>query len=247
VTFFRFIQHLLAAWTFPKGNVILTLIMESKKGVAMPRIDDYQQAYEMGRRALSEKNPDLVAGFSGADIQRDRDGGITLSLLFLNQELRISWPDLEFSYDNAQMECTLQQQILILHYLERAWSSNGPAVTGDWCAFQDIPDGRFYLDAFAKRAKVPLVQTFGHQPETLIELAIKAYGAERSEHGDGSVVMKALPKVPLSLILWKGDDEFPPEGNVLFDRSVSKLLSAEDVAWLAGMVVYPLIGMVSAK
>ena len=110
-------------------------------------------------------------------------------------------------------------------------------------AFQDIPDGRFYLDAFLKRAKVPLVGAFGTRPEKLIEVATKAYGAVPFDHGDCSVRVKALPLIDVALILWKGDEEFPPEGNVLFDKSISRILSAEDVAWLAGMIVYPLIGM----
>jgi hypothetical protein len=52
-----------------------------------------------------------------------------------------------------------------------------------------------------------------------------------------------MPKIPVCLILWAGDDEFPPAGNVLFDASISRYLIAEDVAVLSGMVVYPLIGM----
>ena len=50
--------------------------------------------------------------------------------------------------------------------------------------------------------------------------------------------------VPVALVLWRGDEEFPPDGTILFDRTVSKLLSAEDIAWIAGMVVYPLVGKV---
>ena len=61
------------------------------------------------------------------------------------------------------------------------------------------------------------------------------------------MVVTALPLVPLALILWKGDDEFPPEGNILFDRSITSIFSAEDVAWLSGMVVYPLAGMARGK
>jgi len=53
--------------------------------------------------------------------------------------------------------------------------------------------------------------------------------------------------VPVALILWKGDDEFPPEGTILFDRNISHILSAEDIAWLAGMIIYPLLGMARAK
>ena len=53
----------------------------------------------------------------------------------------------------------------------------------------------------------------------------------------------ALPRVPVVLSLWKGDDEFPPEGNVYFDASVSSYLSTEDIAYLAGATVYRVIGM----
>jgi hypothetical protein len=88
-----------------------------------------------------------------------------------------------------------------------------------------------------------LVQTFGHNPEQLLELATASFGAKPFDQGDCSMVVTALPLVPVALVLWRGDDEFPPEGNILFDRSVARILSAEDVAWLAGMIVYPLLGM----
>jgi hypothetical protein len=34
---------------------------------------------------------------------------------------------------------------------------------------------------------------------------------------------------------------------VLFDQSIIGILSAEDVAWLSGMVVYPMIGRAMKK
>lgn len=88
-----------------------------------------------------------------------------------------------------------------------------------------------------------MVQAFGDRPELLLEVAGEAFGAEPSDQGDVSVVVKALPLVPVALIIWKGDEEFPPEGNILFDRNIVNMLSAEDIAWLSGMVVYPLMGM----
>jgi hypothetical protein len=52
-----------------------------------------------------------------------------------------------------------------------------------------------------------------------------------------------LPAVPLQLILWEGDDEFPAEANILFDKTIGRILSPEDIAWLAGMVVYRLMAL----
>ncbi|MBW1854297.1 MAG: DUF3786 domain-containing protein [Deltaproteobacteria bacterium] len=209
----------------------------------MPRIDDFKQAKELTKKELSGKDPDLIATLSGAVIHRNDQGDISFSLDLINRDVIISWPDLQFKYNDSAEELPIQQQAFLLHYLHGALSSKGASVTGEWISFQDIPDGRFYLGAFMKRAKDPLLKTFGHNPKQMVEIASKAYGASPLDHGDYSVVVKALPLVPIALILWEGDEDFPPEGNILFDKNISVILSAEDISLLAGMVVYPLMGM----
>jgi len=209
----------------------------------MPRIDDYKQALELGRKELADKNPDLLASSSGAVIEMDKQGNSVLCLNFLNSEIIFSWPALEVARRGSDTELPIQQQILLLHYLHGAWASSGAGITGEWISFQEVPDGKFYLDAFHRRAKNPMVQAFGHRPALLVKLAGEIFGAEPSDQGDVSVLVKALPLVPVALIIWKGDEEFPPEGNILFDRNILQMLSAEDIAWLSGMIVYPLMGM----
>ena len=213
----------------------------------MPRIDDYKQALDLGKAAIRERNPDVVAGFSGASIKRGGSGAVSLELPFLNRWILVSWPDIGISLRGSGEELPIQQQILLLHYLQGAFSSNGIGLTGEWVAFQDVPDGKFYLDAFQRRAKIPMVQAFGERPELLLELSREAYGGIQGKEGDLSVVIRPLPLVQLLLMIWEGDDEFPPEGNILFDRNIIELISAEDIAWLSGMVVYPLMGMAKAR
>jgi hypothetical protein len=209
----------------------------------MPRIDDYKQALELGRKELVDKNPDLLASYSGAIVDKDKHGNSIFYIKFLNKEIMLSWPELEFARKGSDETLPIQEQILLLHYVRGAWSSSGAAITGKWISFQEVPDGKFYLDAFHRRAKNPMVQAFGHRPELLLKLAREAFGAEPLDQGDISVLVKALPLVPVALLIWKGDEEFPPEGNILFDRNILEMLSAEDIAWLSGMVVYPLMGM----
>ena len=132
---------------------------------------------------------------------------------------------------------------MILHYLLKA---PGAPPVGQWITFREIPSGEFYYSAFVQRAKEPLVKTFGHRPRLLAELGVQQGGVKREE-GDVCICFQAFPKIPVCLILWAGDDEFPPDGNVLFDASIVRYLIAEDVAVLAGMVVYPLIGMAYKK
>jgi len=210
----------------------------------MPRIDDYKQARDLARKQLLHANPDLVARFSGATITGGKESGMILSLLFLNRRIAVTWGDFRMSFEGSNEEVPIQQQILLLHYLQGAWASGGAVSSEEWISFQEVPDGRFYVDAFQRRAKVPLIQAFGSKPEHLPRVAAEIYNAMPFDRGDFSVVVQVLPLVPVALVLWKGDEEFPPEGNILFDRTISKLLSAEDIAWLAGMVVYPLVGKV---
>lgn len=211
----------------------------------MPRIDDYNQALDLGIKTLLETDPEFIAGLSGSEFRSESQDEQYLCLKFLNNTIHISWPGMNFTIPDSETEIPIQQKILILHYLNG--TKSGTKLSGEWIGFQEIPDGRFYLDAFNKRAKIPLINAFGNQPEKLREIAAMVYDAEPFDHGDQSVLIQAFPRVPLALIIWKGDDEFPPDGNILFDRSISNILSAEDVAWLSGMVVYPLIGMLNAK
>jgi hypothetical protein len=209
----------------------------------MARINDFRQAREISRSGLLERDPGVIANLSGAVLKENEQGAKSISLRFLNRDLNISWPDLEFSYEGPDKEVPIQQQVLILNYLNGACNSNGAAITGEWASFQDMPDGRFYMDAFIKRAKEPLIRTFGDNPRRMIDLAIDAFGASPLYFGDFSVAVKALPLVPVLFIMWAGDEEFPADANILFDKNISMILAAEDMAWLAGMVVYPLVGM----
>jgi hypothetical protein len=206
----------------------------------MAKIDDYMTAVDLGKKGLKDKNPKRIADLSGAGFEADSEGKAVLTLDFLNKEVVVTWPDLAFYFRETEEELPIQQQVLLLHYLNGA---GGAEITGQWIAYQEVPDGKFYLDAFVRRAKNPMVRGFGHRPELLLKLATEVYGARPLNEGDLSVEVQALPMVPVALILWKGDDEFPPEGTILFDSSVSDILSAEDIAWLAGMIIYPLMGM----
>jgi hypothetical protein len=206
----------------------------------MARIDDYRTAVALAKEQLKTRDPHVVAELSGGSLRTDSSGKTALVFQFLDRRASVIWPELDVLIEASQEEIPVQQQVLALHYLNGAVGSQ---ITGEWIAYQELPDGKFYVDAFQRRAKIPMVQAFGHRPELLVKLAREKYNTVPFNQGDHSVVVQAFPWVPVALVLWEGDDEFPPEGTFLFDRSISRILSAEDIAWLAGMIIYPLVGM----
>jgi hypothetical protein len=208
----------------------------------MPRIDDYKNTLEIARGEFKEKDPQRIANNSGAEF-RPSLGRAFFQLPLLNRKLRITWPEGEVIVPEGTRELSLQEQGLVMHYLIQA---SGVPLTRTWITFREIPSGEFYFSAFVKRAKDPLVQTFGQKPQRLIEIGEKMGGIQGKE-GDASLYFQVFPRIPIGLVLWAGDEEFPPDGNLLFDASIPHYLSAEDVAVLSGMVVYPLIGLASVR
>jgi hypothetical protein len=200
------------------------------------KIDDYNQALDIAKKELSARNPLHLCRLSGA-LCVEEGGSTIIRLRFLNRTITIRWPDLLF-YQDSHEKIPVKEKILILHYLN---GSQRGDLTGELIAYQDMPSARFYLDAFNRRVKYPMIETFGDQPDQLPLLAKELFGADASSVGDISVVIEAFPKIPVTLVIWKGDEEFSSDGTILFDSSIKDILSAEDISELTSRIVYRLI------
>ena len=121
--------------------------------------------------------------------------------------------------------------------------ATGEPLGGHSIDFREVPDGGgFYWSAFVSRAKKPLLETFGQDLELYLKVA-QSLGGEPQDLGDAAARFMAFPLVPVTHVLWRGDEEFPPEGNILFDATISQHLSTEDIAALAGASVYRLMAV----
>ena len=204
----------------------------------MARIDDYKKALEIGKEEISKKNPLHLCRVSGGQFIEKANEPNSIQIKFLNRMVTISWPDLIFSQDSDK-EIAIKEKILILHYLNNAKKED---LTGELIAYQEIPSARFYLSSFNTRSRDPFIAAFGENPDKLPVVAQELFAAHLASMGDVSVTIQAFPKVPITLIIWRGDEEFPPNGTILFDSSIKdNLLSAEDISELVSMIVYPLI------
>jgi hypothetical protein len=204
----------------------------------MPRIDDYKKALEIGKEEISKKNPLHLCRVSGCQFIEKANEPNSIQIKFLNRMVTISWPDLIFTRDSDK-EITIKEKILILHYLNNAKKED---LTGELIAYQEIPSARFYLSAFNARSRDPFIDAFSDNPDKLPVVAQALFAAQIASMGDVSVTIQAFPKIPITLIIWRGDEEFPPNGTILFDSSIKdNLLSAEDISELVSMIVYPLI------
>ncbi len=202
----------------------------------MARIDDYLAARALAVEALQKRNPKGVASRSRSRYfyEEGREG---LLVPYFGQPRRVVWPEITVTPVDAGPDLPLTEQILILHYLQH---TSGEEPEGETIDFRQVPQGTFYWTAFVSRAKKPLLQTFGRDVDFYLEVAI-AMGGETLDLGDAAARFLAFPLVPVTHVLWQGDEEFDPEASILFDVTIPGHLPTEDIAALAGASVYRLM------
>jgi Domain of unknown function (DUF3786) len=205
----------------------------------MPRIDDYKAALALAAAELQQLNPKRLENRTRCEYFY-RDGREGLLVPYFGQNRRVSWPELTVTPAEGEAPIPLTEQILILHYVKGA---TGEPLSGHSIDFREVPDGGgFYWSAFVSRAKKPLLETFGQDLELYLKVA-QMLGGEPQNLGDTAARFPAFPLVPVTHVLWRGDEEFPPEANILFDLTIPQHLSTEDIAALAGASVYRLMAI----
>jgi hypothetical protein len=127
--------------------------------------------------------------------------------------------------------------LIVLHYLIGAMSIQP---SGNLVSFRELKGGDVYWKAYEGRSISRIQDFFGERPESLHE-AVKGLEHKKAAMGDVGYVIMALPKVPVTVAIWRSDDELPASANVLWDDTVKYYLHTEDVAVLGGMVASELI------
>jgi hypothetical protein len=129
------------------------------------------------------------------------------------------------------------ERLLILHYLQ--WEGDATPA-GEIISFRDFPGGAFYYNPFRGRTVAPLVRAIGTDLNLLRE-RLDRLKWDKGEWGDTSAVIRVFGRVSVILVYHKGDDEFPPDAEMLFDAALRRIFSADDISALAALVCARLI------
>ncbi len=206
-------------------------------GKSEPSEYGYGLAYRLARKQLAETDDiDQLCLRAGASYQVI-DSQRVITLEYLNQSYQVTLPDADISLIGSEQEVLLRDKILILHYLTEA---KGTPLSHKVITYKELPEEFSYFRTFYARTIKPLATHFGHEPHRLLEMAEKL-GGSKADYGDLSVTIYPFRRVPITLVIWQGDEEFPPEGNILFDTTIRDYLPAEDIIVLSEILVWKLV------
>ena len=211
-----------------------------RRSLAPPKQRNYQYGYELALKLASQKlasiNIEEQCQNAGAELKLLASKNI-ITLEYLDRSYQIILPEIDVSLLGSKEPVQPRERLLMLHYLIRA---SGSPITGKKITYKELPDGASYFPTFYKRAIKPLLDNFVQEPHRLLDAATKLDG-HRADYGDIAVTINAFSRVPLTLVLWQGDDELVPEGSILFDSTISGYLSAEDITVLCETIAWRLV------
>ncbi len=197
----------------------------------------YTQAYALATEALAKiKDIEEQCGNSGAQYLVAGSQRF-IALQYLNRSYRITLPEGRVTFSDSQEAVPLKTKVLLLHYLLHA---KGTPLSGRMITFKELPEGVIYSPTFAKRTLNPLIRNFGKSLQRLVDVGEKL-GGQKAAFGDISVTISAFPRVPITIVLWWGDSEFPPSASIMFDATVNDYLPTEDIIVACEAIVWTLV------
>lgn len=121
-------------------------------------------------------------------------------------------------------------------------SAQDEPLAGELVSPRTLPSGDFFFRGPHDFPTERLVLAFGERAEAFRKAAEKI-GGRAVAAGDAAYEFAALPRVPMTVILWQTDEEFPARVQILLDRGAHRQLPLDALLVLANVLAKRLIAV----
>ena len=118
----------------------------------------------------------------------------------------------------------LPVQTFLLRYL---LESKSVAWAGTWKTFREMPWGEMYIKPYTGRVLTRAAFTFGTRLAAF-KAACEKMGAKPLSHGDAGYQFDLVGGYAMQIMVWEGDDEFPPNAQIIYTDNFETGFAAED-------------------
>jgi len=173
---------------------------------------------EVSRRSLAEYNPK----------------NNNYSLKIFNYECNVFPEERTLQYGNISPPSASEfyLQLSVINYLIGA--SDIP-VMGQWVTEKQFPSGAIFFRGNHEIPSRRIASLFGTNQDNFASMSL-SLGAEKVEGGDIAFEFRVFPRLPVRLLLWLEDDEFPARLSFLFDKTAN-LHFKLDGLWAVGKLI----------
>jgi hypothetical protein len=119
--------------------------------------------------------------------------------------------------DSPPNPATFLEELCLLAYLINAKDLR---LANNLIRPEALPGGQFFFRGIHKLPTEKLEKAFGTHPQALLDMS-EQFNAQKCEFGDASISLYILPRLPLTIVIWRGDEEFEARASILFDQTAA--------------------------
>ena len=150
--------------------------------------------------------------------------GTEFTVKLLGRDFAISHPVYAIrALDGGKLPPLPTQTFLLRYLLE----SRDVMWSGAWKTFREMPWGEMYIQPYTGRVLTRAAFTFGFKVGAF-RAACEKMGATPVKHGDAGYQFDLIGGYKMQILVWEGDDEFPPNAQILYSDNFAEGFAAED-------------------
>ena len=150
--------------------------------------------------------------------------GQEFTVALMGRTFAISHPDYAIrALDGGKLPPLPTQTFLLRYLLE----SKTVGWKGEWKTFREMPWGEMYIKPYTGRVLTRAAYTFSFKLDAF-RAAAEKMGAEKVKHGDAGYRFDLVGDYQMQILVWQGDDEFPPNAQILYSDNFAEGFAAED-------------------
>ncbi len=187
---------------------------------------------------LSQLDPKATESRTGATFKSENS---TYELKCLGQDILVSLKDRKITASSETGKLIVNDlgkysRLSILSYLVTA---KDLPLSGELVRPADLPGGGIFGKGTHVLPMDRLAKRFGRDHKQLLSIG-EELGATVLDHGNVSLELLPFLRVPVTIIVWSGDKEFPPKAFFLCDATCTSQLPI-DIIWSTAMMSVKLI------
>ena len=150
--------------------------------------------------------------------------GKEFTVKLLGREFAIAHPDYAIRALDGGNVPPLPTQTFLLRYL---LESKDVVWKGQWKTFREMPWGEMYIKPYTGRVLTRAAFTCGTRIAAF-RAAAEKMGALALPHGDAGFQFDLIGGYRMQIMVWEGDEEFPPNAQVIYSDNFAEGFAAED-------------------
>ena len=168
-------------------------------------------------------HPEEASARCGAAFDAEKN---EFSVRLLGTGYRIAWPEYAIvsEHEDAFALKSLPCQTFLLRFL---LEGKRAAAYTQFKTFREMPWGEMYITPYTGRCLTRAAFTFGMKLEKF-RAACEKMGAKPIGHGDAGYEFDFMDGYAMQIMVWAGDDEFPPSSQILYSENFADGFAAED-------------------